>query len=147
MVKYPTHLIDVKRAIRWVRSNISTYGGDSSFIAISGATAGAHLALMAAMTPNDAQYQPGFEDCDTSIQACIAINSIYDMTNYKNHFGYNYRKWFEANISGPQEDQFFKECSPTLRLKEIETAITTGHSKKGAYIPPLMIIQYVYYQD
>ena len=47
---FPTHLIDVKRAIAWVRENIADYGGDPDFIAITGGSAGGHLASLAALT-------------------------------------------------------------------------------------------------
>lgn len=51
-------LIDVKRAIRWTKENIVTFGGDPSFIALVGADSGAHLASLASMTINDPDYQP-----------------------------------------------------------------------------------------
>ena len=41
---FPDHLVDVKRAIAWVRENIDRWGGDSSFIAVTGGSAGGHLA-------------------------------------------------------------------------------------------------------
>ena len=50
---FPAHIIDVKRAIAWVRENIADYGGDPDFIAITGGSAGGHLASLAALTPND----------------------------------------------------------------------------------------------
>jgi acetyl esterase/lipase len=33
---YPAQLIDVKRALRWVKQNIEHFGGDSKFIAVGG---------------------------------------------------------------------------------------------------------------
>lgn len=33
---YPTHLMDVKRSIRWLKQNISSFGGDPNFIVLSG---------------------------------------------------------------------------------------------------------------
>ena len=60
--KFPAHIIDVKRAIAWVRENIADYGGDPDFIAITGGSAGGHLASLAALTPNDPMFQPGFEN-------------------------------------------------------------------------------------
>jgi len=50
-------LIDVKRAIRWVKENISKFGGDPGFVSITGSCSGGHLAIMAAMTMNDPLYQ------------------------------------------------------------------------------------------
>jgi acetyl esterase/lipase len=78
---FPAHLIDVKRAIAWVRENIADYGGDPDFIAITGGSAGGHLASLAALTPNDPRFQPGFEEADTSVQAAVPYYGVYDFTN------------------------------------------------------------------
>ncbi|SOX55158.1 alpha/beta hydrolase [Mycobacterium ahvazicum] len=78
---FPAHLIDVKRAIAWVRENIADYGGDPSFIAITGGSAGGHLASLAALTPNDPRFQPGFEHADTTVQAAVPYYGVYDFTN------------------------------------------------------------------
>src|SRR6516165_6807249 len=63
---WPDHIVDVKRALAWVKENIARYGGDPDFVAITGGSAGGHLSALAALTPNDPKFQPGFEDADTS---------------------------------------------------------------------------------
>ena len=78
---WPDHLVDVKAGLSWVRNHASEYGGDAKFIAVSGGSAGGHLAAMAGLTANQAQYQPGFEEADTSVQVAVPIYGIYDMTN------------------------------------------------------------------
>jgi acetyl esterase/lipase len=82
--KFPAHLIDVKRAIAWVRENIADYGGDPDFIAITGGSAGGHLASLAALTPNDPAFQPGFENADTTVQAVAPYYGVYDFTDFDN---------------------------------------------------------------
>lgn len=77
---WPAHIIDVKRAIAWVRDNIADYGGDPGFIAITGGSAGAHLASLAALTANDTALQPGFENADTTVQAAAPHYGVYDFT-------------------------------------------------------------------
>jgi acetyl esterase/lipase len=76
---WPTHIVDVKRAIAWVRANIAEYGGDPDFIAITGGSAGGHLCSLAALTPSDPEYQPGFESADTSVQAAVPLYGVYDV--------------------------------------------------------------------
>lgn len=76
---FPTQIIDVKRALAWVHENIDRYGGDGSYVAITGGSAGGHLAALAALTPGLADYQPGFEEADTSISACVPFYGIYDL--------------------------------------------------------------------
>ncbi len=75
---WPAHIVDVKRAIAWIKENISDYGGDPDYLAITGGSAGGHLAALAALTPGDPAFQPGFEDADTSVQAAVPFYGVYD---------------------------------------------------------------------
>jgi len=75
---WPDHIVDVKHALAWVKENIAAYGGDPNFVAISGGSAGGHLSALAALTPNDPKFQPGFEDADTSVVAAVPFYGRYD---------------------------------------------------------------------
>lgn len=77
---FPAHIIAVKRAIAWIREHAHEYGGDPRFLMVSGNSAGGHLSSLAALTPNDPAYQPGFEDADTTIQAAAPMYGVYDLT-------------------------------------------------------------------
>ena len=76
---FPEHLVGVKRAIAWARDGGSGYGIDPTRIAISGGSSGAHLAALAALTSDNEALQPGFEDEDTSVAACVPFYGIYDL--------------------------------------------------------------------
>lgn len=78
---WPDHIVDVKKALAWTKANIAQYGGDPNFVAITGGSAGGHLASLAALTPNLADFQPGFEDADTTVQAGVPFYGIYDFVN------------------------------------------------------------------
>lgn len=78
---FPTHIIDCKRALAWVKENIEQYGGDPDFIVATGGSAGGHLSGLLALSANDPDYQPGFEDVDTSVQGCVPFYGIFDFTN------------------------------------------------------------------
>ncbi|HUE31356.1 MAG TPA: alpha/beta hydrolase [Mycobacterium sp.] len=75
---WPDHIVDVKQALAWVKENIANYGGDPGFVAITGGSAGGHLSALAALTPNDPKFQPGFEDADTSVVAAVPVYGRYD---------------------------------------------------------------------
>ena len=75
----PTGITDVKRAIAWIRENIAEYGGDPSYLVVTGGSAGGHLAALAALSPHEKRYQPGFEDADTSVAGAVPFYGIYDM--------------------------------------------------------------------
>ncbi|MFJ5924389.1 alpha/beta hydrolase [Kitasatospora sp. NPDC092948] len=72
---HPDHLIDAKKVIAWAREHAVEYGAHpEAAVFASGSSAGAHMAALAALTPNDPAYQPGFEEADTSVTAVIALN-------------------------------------------------------------------------
>jgi acetyl esterase/lipase len=75
---FPAQIVDVKRALAWVREHAAEYGADPSFVAICGGSAGGHLAALAAVTPGEPDFQPGFESADTSLQAAVPHYGIYD---------------------------------------------------------------------
>lgn len=76
---FPEHLIGVKRALAWARDGGSAHGIDPRRIVISGGSSGAHLAALAALTANEVALQPGFEEADTSVAACLPFYGIYDL--------------------------------------------------------------------
>ncbi|HEU5152122.1 MAG TPA: alpha/beta hydrolase [Iamia sp.] len=78
---WPDHIVDVKRALAWVKANIADHGGDPDFVAITGGSAGGHLASLAALSPNEPSWQPGFEEADTSVVAAVPFYGVYDWTN------------------------------------------------------------------
>ncbi len=78
---FPDHLVDAKAALVWIREHAAEHGGDPSFIAVAGGSAGGHLASLVALTAGDPRYQAGFEDADTSVDAAVALYGVYDLTN------------------------------------------------------------------
>ena len=78
---FPDHLVDAKLAMRWIREHAAEYGGDASFLAVTGGSAGGHLTALVALTPNDPRYQPGFEEVDTRVQAAVPLYGVYDFTD------------------------------------------------------------------
>ena len=76
---FPDPLLDAKRALAWIHENVSTYGGDADFVAVTGGSAGAHLAVLLALTANDPAHQPGFEEAETRVDACVPLYGVYDL--------------------------------------------------------------------
>jgi len=80
-VAMPDHLIDLKRGLAWIKEHAADYGVDPSFVCVTGGSAGGHLAALMGLTVNESQYQPGFEDADTSVAAAVPFYGIYDFTD------------------------------------------------------------------
>lgn len=118
---FPAHIIDVKRAIAWIRENIGEYGADPSFLAVTGGSAGGHLTALAALTPNDPEYQPGFEDADTTVQAAVPFYGVYDFAAVT---GSRRARQMRDGFLGPRvlfkdpraEIEHFERASPLLRV-------------------------------
>jgi acetyl esterase/lipase len=79
LATFPDHLIGVKRAIAWAKSEGRRFGIDAGRVSLSGGSSGAHLAALAALTSSDPDLQPGFETADTSVVACLPFYGIYDL--------------------------------------------------------------------
>lgn len=80
---YPAAVHDIKAAIRFLRAHAEEYGIDPGKIAISGCSAGGHLAALAGMTGHIGKFD-GDEGCNTyssAIQAIIDIDGILDFTD------------------------------------------------------------------
>lgn len=68
---------DVKRVIAWVRANAAEYSADPTTVFLVGSSAGAQLAMAAALTGNDPAGQPGFEEADTSVLGAVGLYGYY----------------------------------------------------------------------
>lgn len=72
---------DVKRAVTWMKANAARYGVDPDRIVLGGASAGGHLALLAAYTPEDSRLTPEeLAGQDLSVRAVV---SLYGPTNLR----------------------------------------------------------------
>lgn len=70
---------DVKRAIAWMKTNATTWGINPDRIVLMGASAGAHLALLAAYTPNHAILDPAdIGEMDTAVHGVISYYGVSD---------------------------------------------------------------------
>ncbi len=135
--RFPAHIIDVKRAIAWVRENIADYGGDPDFIAITGGSAGAHLASLAALTPNNPTFQPGFENADTTVQAAVPYYGIYDFTDFDNlhEMVLPFLEQFVMKARYSDEPERFRAASPISYAHREAPPFFVLHGEKDPLAP------------
>jgi acetyl esterase/lipase len=135
---WPDHIVDVKRALTWIKENIADYGGDPDFVAISGGSAGGHLCSLAALTPDDRQYQPGFEDADTSVVAAVPIYGRYDWFTTK---GAGRREFigllqkYVVKERFAEHKQVYIDASPIKRLRPDAPPFFVLHGRDDSIIP------------
>lgn len=70
---WPAQIHDVKAAIRWVRANAERLRVDPDRIAIEGNSAGGHLGLLAAGTPDRAEFEGEGGNAGVSSRVAAAI--------------------------------------------------------------------------
>lgn len=95
---WPDHIVDIKRALAWVKTRIADFGGDPNFVVVTGGSAGGHLAAVAALTAGRTEWQPGFEDVDTSVAAAVPCYGVYDFLNRHGSGRADSTDWLEKNL-------------------------------------------------
>lgn len=135
---WPAHIVDVKRALAWIKENIADYGGDPDFVAITGGSAGGHLSSLTALTPDDPQWQPGFEDADTSVVAAVPIYGRYDWVSARG----SGRKEFIAFLQKfvvkkriSEHKQTYVDASSIMRVRPDAPPFFVLHGQDDSIIP------------
>jgi acetyl esterase/lipase len=137
--RWPEHIVAVKQAIAWLREHVHEYGGDPSFIAVTGGSAGGHLAALAALTPNDPTWQPGFPDVDTTVQACVPHYAVYDFTDESGTHASKVRlrslvrRWVMPSDARYPDD--YRAASPLFRVNADAPPFFVLHGTNDSLVP------------
>jgi acetyl esterase/lipase len=135
---FPDHIVDVKRALAWVKENIASYGGDPAFVVLSGGSAGGHLASLAALTPDDAALGPGSERADTSVRACVPFYGVYDFTNRSGLGRADLIKFLERIVMKRRladAREAFERVSPMSRVNAGAPPFLVIHGTNDSLVP------------
>ena len=138
--RWPAQIIDVKRSLAWVREHIAAYGGDPGYIALTGGSAGAHLAALAALTPGRREWQPGFEDADTSVQVAVPHYGVYDVAGST---GLRSAELMRDRFLGPrvlgrrwsEDPEAFEDASPILQVTADAPDMFVLHGQRDSLVP------------
>jgi acetyl esterase/lipase len=134
---WPDHLVDVKRALAWVRENGSEYGADPGFIVLTGGSAGGHLVALAALTANDPRYQPGFEDVDTSVAGCVPYYGVYDIAGETGTKAARVRRrhLMDRLVMKTTDDQVYRDASPIEAVRADAPPFLVIHGRNDTLVP------------
>ena len=137
--RWPAHLTDVKTAIAWARANVDKFGGDRDFVAIAGTSAGGHLAALAGLTPNDAEYDaPLPEGSDTSVDAVVGIYGRYDWEDRSTLERARFVDFLERVVVKrkiTKRPELFRKASPTARVHADAPPFLVLHGSGDTVIP------------
>jgi len=89
-IRYPENLFDINAALRWVAQNAETFLLDPSRTALCGASAGAHLTMMAAFTQGQAAFDDAAREDDRPCCRVLAVVNQFGPTDFtKMHAHYD----------------------------------------------------------
>lgn len=136
--KFPDHLVDCKKALAWIRDHADEYGIDPDFIVVTGGSAGGHLCALMALTQNDPQFQPGFEDADTSLQAAVPFYGVYDLTDRDRNYRSTFVRLMTDVVMGvgiEDSPEAWSAYSPLDRIHEDAPPMFVIHGDRDVLVP------------
>lgn len=136
--KFPHHLVDCKKALAWIREHADEYSVDPDFIVVTGGSAGGHLCALMALTQGDPQFQPGFEDADTSLQAAVPFYGVYDLTDRDQNYNSTFVRLMTDVVMGvglEHSPEAWAAYSPIDRITEDAPPMFVIHGDKDVLVP------------
>jgi acetyl esterase/lipase len=134
--RFPNSLIDAKKAIAWARRHAAEYDADPNLLVVAGSSSGAHLASMAALTPNDPAFQPGFADEDTSISAAVCLYGYYGNRDFTDPLASSPLAYAHANAP-----PFFVAHGTNDTVASVEAAAHFAEQLRGISASPVVYAQ------
>ena len=130
---WPAVLDDVREAVRWVRRQAAVLHVDPATIVVMGQSAGAHLAALAAMTPD----QPGPDGVSARIQGVVSFYGPTDLNELVNfrHLNRDPVRTFLGD-SAPTFNRRASEASPLNHVSSDDPPMLLIHGTDDLWVPP-----------
>jgi acetyl esterase/lipase len=139
-VGFPAHLEDCKAALCWIREHGREYGMNPDFVAVTGGSAGGHLAALMGLTANQPDLQKLHPQTDTSVQACVPFYGEYDfLTAHADHpmFEFIDRTFTESimHVSRHDDPALWQLASPITQVHEDAPPFLVIHGDLDSLLP------------
>jgi acetyl esterase/lipase len=137
--RWPRPIQDVKAAIAWARANVDQFGGDREFVAITGCSAGAHLAALAGLTPNAPEFQSELPaGAYTTVDAVVGIYGRYDWEGKSTAERVRFVDFLERAVVKRRISEYpsvFRDGSPIARVRRDVPPFMVVHGTGDTLIP------------
>ena len=130
---YPAQVQDAKEALRFIKSLAKDHPIDINRIGVCGYSAGAHLALLIALSEGEAWYDSGkYGSFDSSVRCAVGISSPIDFdTRIKEKNG----KLKILSAEQQKDSTLVYKCSPLNLMSKDQVPILLFHGDKDALVP------------
>ncbi len=129
-IPWPQNIYDCKSALRYVRKESSRLGIDPHRIAVSGGSAGGHLALLVGLSADFPEMNAGglYVEQDNHVSCIIDLYGVCDImaSRHARHF---------AGATPEQTTANLKAASPSTYLSKATPPILILHGDKDGSVP------------
>ena len=141
---FPANVHDIKAGIRFLRANAAQYGYDAEKILITGASSGAHLALLVGVTNGHAELEGSVgthHDASSDVQAILSYFAATDLTtilSLSTPFGVGVREPALKLLLGDLPDQkpeLAQLASPVYHVDANDPPLLLLHGDRDAQMP------------
>lgn len=129
---FPACIEDVKQAIRYLKSLQDELPIDVDRIGVWGYSAGAHLALMIALSPDQKFKTEAYSEYTSEIKSVMAVSAPTDFETHAKEKN-NLKKFGNYKQDG---GQFLKELSPISYIHEQQIPVIMLHGKEDTLVKP-----------
>jgi acetyl esterase/lipase len=130
---WPAQLHDVKAAIRWMRATADELGLDPDRIAVMGASSGGQLALVAAETAGEPEWE-GAGGNPEAASTVAAVVAFYAPTRLDRD-GPMLREFIDLLMGDDVSDQGYRCASPVELLRPGHPPTLIFHSNRDDIVP------------
>lgn len=124
--KFPAGVIDIKRAIQFIKSNADKFSIDTSKVAVLGSSSGGQMAALIGTTNNN----PAFEDVENNYSQTSNVQAIIDLDGI---LAFKHPESSEGEMAG-----FWLGGNSTEKLETWMNASALTHTDKNT--PPILFI-------
>ncbi len=120
---WPTNLNDCRDAVRFLRAHAEKYQINPERIGVIGASAGGHLALMLALTPEKERIDAASHYPGVSCQVSCCIN----MYGFTEHSREGVSQSFDTMLGVPVDDAVLQRALPVRQARKDAPPVLTIH--------------------
>ena len=136
---WPAQLVDVKTAIRYIKSNADLFGIDKNRAAIMGTSSGGHLTQMVGLTIGSKEFDDGlYPEENDSVRCCVDLYGPSDLTCINRAPRAKFFSSIPLNISA--EGMLLGRVDPEIETDIACKASPVCYVEDGREYPPFLIM-------